>query len=446
MLRNILLSVLLLHLNWAPRVLGQEGDDAYAEIPVIVYSWDGNGTPVAQTHHIVVQEFYKAQMLLEQAEVQRELELTGSQVRDLESLRGKASRHWPKLNDPSDRGEMSSWNVLKIRQENLKERDQILLPHQIDRLSQIENRIEMRHLGMVPYLVQNSGDWEMELDERQVNGLRERLKLRFQEATPEILEALSAMEEEIASTLTDAQRRTLDAHVRYQQGVFPIENIDIVRAQWQYALDRDVPNTVPIDDPMRRHLVVFSAAPEFSTGIDGQFAGQPCGQNVTSFWLNEFRLISHELREPLPIPADDRDALKLQFSDMKEAVCGIFESHKLDPNASELEKKTAEMSQRTAVEEMWEQWIQSFPKTMSPEGRTAFFDYYEARCSRQYGKIGSLLIGPLSHELQLILQLHDELRPAPCRLLGARTRWHVSTLMPAARACRGGPRAGTRCC
>ena len=144
MLRNILLSVLLLHLNWAPRVLGQEGDDAYAEIPVIVYSWDGNGTPVAQTHHIVVQEFYKAQMLLEQAEVQRELELTGSQVRDLESLRGKASRHWPKLNDPSDRGEMSSWNVLKIRQENLKERDQILLPHQIDRLSQIENRIENR--------------------------------------------------------------------------------------------------------------------------------------------------------------------------------------------------------------------------------------------------------------------------------------------------------------
>lgn len=150
--------------------------------------------------------------LLNNEQIRREIEVVGDQMRDIESLREstreKMREAFSGLREasPEERRE----RMTKVQDDIRKELGSILLPHQMERLSQISVQMQMRGQGgLARALSVGSLAEELGISEAQREELREKSQATQEELREKIAELQKNAEEQLMSVLTTEQQEQL---------------------------------------------------------------------------------------------------------------------------------------------------------------------------------------------------------------------------------------------
>lgn len=385
-----------------------QNSKAFSKSEFLTVEFDSTGVPNFTKGGKVSVQFGEFADLLNQKEIQLEIDLSNSQIEDLERISREARRESDEISRQLSIGELSAAESttkydLLYDQTHAKSMD-VLVPLQYERLQQVASRIRMREIGLESWIDQNKSDLGLSIDntvsmkiDRALEHFRTRHNPRLQKYCDRLLD-------ELLQPLTDSQNEQLSTTgVRLSpMYTFP----DIFMAQLIYA--REMESDFRQSADSLRDLTKYVAfAPRFRTMPDGHFAGYPSGEK--GFWYNE--LMSIDLHG-LPISVEDRNIIDANARNKRnEYATESANVYREAQSIADPEERNSVISKRMKeLRQSLFDWEDQILEDLSPEGKSAFLDYYRRKSRFQYGLIAALVHGPLGTEVKLTDAQRNEIK------------------------------------
>ena len=156
-----------------------------------------------------------ASMLVDQR-VQKELELMADQQQMLTDIRADFEKRITEMRQARKTGDSDEENqkrhkaIQRLRDERTKMMEQVLLPHQVERLRQVSLQLKMKQHGDVEMLTGDLLAEKLGIDEVQKQRIEQRAEEIKQQMQKEIAEIKEKGRKQLLNELTSRQRRELE--------------------------------------------------------------------------------------------------------------------------------------------------------------------------------------------------------------------------------------------
>lgn len=304
--------------------------------------------------------------LLREREIQLELELSNSQITDLEQVIEQAYEKYHSVFMLSEEQRPQARNSLF--DDTKAQVDEILLPAQAERFEEIQRRLDLRARGLIPFLRNNVSALQLDLDEPTWARVEEVLKRYREEDLSQLQKLCRDLESELLHPLSSSQLKALKKQfvVNEEEPINP----DVFLAQLVYALEmkEDFTN---LDNTLRELTPFFATAPRFQyrSFSGGQFSAPANSPEL--YWYGKFSGL---------------DLSRLAIS--SEARTELHQSYQyhINPHAAQ-----------TSLQD----WAKHFLDPIGSEDREAFLAHFLQESFYRFGVTALLLHGPLGADLEI---------------------------------------------
>lgn len=371
-----------------------------------------DGTAKFQRFGALMWDYFPYCSLLPLEEVQKEAELTDSQIEEIDSLRLKLSGEFQSIvaefpNAPFNPESHSACE--SFYNESATEMRKILLPAQLERLQQIERQLAVRTQGFVPFLLQFAKAQDATLDSKRLQVVKDAAKKFSEEEIPKLERKCEKEIDSLYDVLTSNQRRKLEDLLSKRP--LPTYGPDITLAQLKFAhsLTEELKER-SLD--WKDQSEYYMKAPIFRSRYDGKFEARTEGSLPGNFWWLEFaNFISQTSTDQLPMPTGDLEVLKEIYSKAQQEEEQDWQDYQQRIESLEGQAASeANIAYHLRNEERHAKFVEDFSDALSPVGKQVLMDYYRRRSEVRYGVFASLLQGALGNEIELTSEQKSRLR------------------------------------
>lgn len=387
------------------------------EYVVLTVDWDDSGRPALMRASAFMLEPFRHAYLVEQEEIQKELELTGSQINDIDKLFQRAYRSLGKLREtyPKLLDDPQSFSACRnFYDQNNDDLSEILIPTQADRLEQIYLRLELRRRGVIKFLSDVAPNLELTLSTKQLEKVKQIISQFNVLTVPELTRKCEDRYSRIFGVLDRRQRRLLD-EFQAQQNIQT--SVDIIAGQLDYALQLESTNWK--DGTLEDASDFLANAPVFRLYVDGRFEAKPSSSSVPMYWqlklANEFQSGSFSSARPdhLSVDPDDLASIQKEYANYQDEVARKSkEFQDTAQTAPESEMPHLRATLQTEMEIASENLTDAFFESLSSESERNLKELYMREAGRSYGPVALILVGPLGSQLEVTDPQKEAIRKA----------------------------------
>lgn len=392
-------------------------DLMFREQTIVQVVWNDSGKLALSSRTFYNVELSRHATLIHQPEIQKELELTDSQIRDIDQLFDQAYKSSAKLREkyPKLLSDPISWPAYQqLYDQNNQRMSEILIPAQQERLDQIFLRIEWRKNGVAEFFREYAESLEMNLGDRQVENLKQIIRQFQANKVAELTARCEKRYAEVFEVLDRRQRQVLD---EYQAQQTAQTTVDIIAAQLQYALDLEEMDWN--NESLEAASDFLAKTPEFRMYQDGRFETLPEASSIASYWAlklsNDFSAEPFSVARPGRLPIDPVDLAAVQqihqefteqrddeHKEYREAIRGV----------TDFERQAISKAYQDRRKMRVEKLLDSFFSSLSPESDRNLTGFFVRESSRNYGPVAMILVGPLGVQLEVSDQQKEAIRKA----------------------------------
>lgn len=360
--------------------------------------WEGKFWRRSRTKPIGVVNSHKHLPLLRTEEVRKELELTNTQIRQIDDWCKNVSANSQELTRELTSGRSRSEVFPRLRKDQIEfDRllNEILLANQMERLQQISNRVAIRKIGLITYLTTNVDGLERDSLERELRALSQQLALGESFISDSLSEMLEFLDEKRLAKI----RAFRDSHMATAM------DIDLFAAQTEAALtiEEDFGHS---DSKLFDTLTAMSPYLQITT--DGQMETHFGSCNLERYILT--------CLAPQESPIFLSDATLAKGTLLKQAYetqkQKFREERDTFMSANPLQKEVDRFNKSLWASEIEaaRDFSDDFLAILDPRELDDFRSYVAFDQYPRHGVISLLLHGPLGRELGLNNSEKDELR------------------------------------